>query len=113
MKKPKDDGMNGGISAIAPALPVVFEQAIRDFASKWDMTSEKDSEAEFFTVGDIRDTLSGCVPFSTNADPIEDIREVLRLCGIEEQHTMHSGVVYILRPCRVSKASTDNTLSIF
>lgn len=111
MKKCKDIGI--GEDVIVPNMPVVYESAVRDFASKWEMAKENDPDAVFFNIGDIRESLVGNTPFSTNADPIEDIMCILHECGLQEISTQHSGVVFVLRPRTQSKNIQINEISLF
>lgn len=77
--------------------PIVFEMAVNNFAETWEMAKADDEDAEYFTIGDIRESLGGCTPYATNIDPIDVIRTILKEHGIVEQYTNHSGVCYILR----------------
>lgn len=93
----KNDGRGKDKGGLALPEPVVFAQSIMRWAEQYECVEYSDENTEYWTLGDIRQSLVGSVPFGY-ADPMQKIKDVLDSCGFFATYNAAFGeIVYQLR----------------
>lgn len=87
---------SGGAAGPMPSLSLLTG-AVMSFVQRYEPCDAYDSNAEFWTLGDIRQSLVGSVPFG-GEDTIPVVLKILSEQGFSATHSTSMGAVFIIRP---------------